>query len=78
MDTTTTPVVPELVSTSTTPVPQEPDMTKTTRYTNPVTGKTVTTHRCTTCSKRFEGTGKRGRPNKRCPDCRAKRAAAGK
>jgi len=26
-----------------------------------------TTHRCTTCGKRFEGTGKRGRPYQRCP-----------
>lgn len=29
-----------------------------------------TTHRCTTCGKRFEGTQKRGRPHKRCPKCR--------
>lgn len=29
-----------------------------------------TTHRCSTCGKRFEGTGKRGRPHKRCPKCR--------
>jgi hypothetical protein len=30
----------------------------------------TTTHRCTTCGKRFPGTGKRGRPNKRCPEHR--------
>lgn len=38
-------------------------MTKTTK--NKKTG--ATTHRCTTCGKRFEGTGRRGRPFKRCP-----------
>lgn len=30
----------------------------------------VTTHRCTKCGERFEGTGKRGRPFKHCPSCR--------
>ncbi len=30
----------------------------------------VTTHRCKTCGKRFEGTGKKGRPFSRCPSCR--------
>lgn len=30
----------------------------------------VTTHRCTKCKLRFEGTGKRGRPPKHCPKCR--------
>jgi predicted Zn-ribbon and HTH transcriptional regulator len=33
----------------------------------------ITTHRCRTCGRRFEGTGKRGRPFSRCPECRAKR-----
>lgn len=33
----------------------------------------VTTHRCSTCGLRFEGTGKRGRPSKKCPDCRSKK-----
>lgn len=30
----------------------------------------VTTHRCTKCGHRFEGTGKRGHPFNRCPSCR--------
>ena len=40
-------------------------MTKTTKNKD---GKT--THRCTSCGKRFEGTGKRGRPFQHCPKCR--------
>lgn len=35
----------------------------------------VTTHRCNKCQRRFEGTGKRGRPNKYCPTCRELKAA---
>lgn len=36
----------------------------------------VTTHRCTACGKRFEGSGKRGRPSKHCPACKARGAKA--
>ena len=32
----------------------------------------ITTHRCTSCGKRFPGTGKQGRPSKHCPACKAK------
>lgn len=32
----------------------------------------VTTHRCTRCGKRFPGTGRRGRPFKRCEKCRTR------
>lgn len=39
--------------------------TKTTRNKE---GKT--THRCTKCGKRFEGTQRRGRPFRRCQPCR--------
>lgn len=35
----------------------------------------ITTHRCTACGERFPGTGKRGRPHKKCPKCRAKKTA---
>lgn len=33
----------------------------------------VTTHRCKTCGRRFEGTGRKGRPFSRCPECREAR-----
>ncbi len=32
----------------------------------------VTTHRCRTCGRRFEGTGRKGRPYSRCPECRTR------
>lgn len=30
----------------------------------------VTMHKCVSCKKEFEGTGKRGHPFSRCPKCR--------
>jgi len=35
----------------------------------------ITTHRCSSCGHRFEGSGKKGRPFKHCLTCRANRAA---
>ncbi len=43
------------------------------------TGKSrdgLTTHRCRRCKRRFEGTQRRGRPFKTCPECRAKEEEA--
>lgn len=35
----------------------------------------VTEHCCAECGAWFEGTGKRGRPFRKCPECRAAKVA---
>lgn len=42
------------------------------------TAKASKLHKCAKCGKEFEGSGKRGRPFKLCPKCRAEAAAAKK